>query len=309
MRKSPTVWVLAAAAASLVLAGCYTQFGTTEEEQPADDITSSESDTVEGEEMVVTEAYEDARYRFYVNVGYPYWTPAFSVGFWDPYPYDPWLWGPPAYWYPYGAYYAPGWYYPPPVAYYPPGYWYGPPVAPYPGGYPAYANRTFGATRGYGSTRTGVGTYRGVPASLGVRAGAVSRVRPTTTSPTRTPATPAVRGRKAASPTTVDRPSSTKSSEVRQRSAGTRSTSTQVRTAPPQGKPKSSGTRQSATPQRVPERQPEDSSVKPRSTDSGGSRSYSPAPSSAPASRPSGSANRGSSSGGGSSAPRSGGRR
>ena len=90
MKTSPTFGLIAAVAMSLVIAGCYTQFESTQEDQPPDDITYSESDSLEGG-TALTEGYDDARYRFYVNAGYPYWSPGFSIGFWDPYPFDPWL--------------------------------------------------------------------------------------------------------------------------------------------------------------------------------------------------------------------------
>ena len=306
MKMSPTFGLTAAVAASLVIAGCYTQFESTQEDQPPDDIAYSESDTLGGG-TVLTEGYDDARNRFYVNVGYPYWSPAFSVGFWDPYPFDPWLYGPPAYWYPYGAYYSPGWYYPP-AAYYPPGNWYGAPVVAYPSGYAGYTNRTFGATRGYGSARPGAGAYRAPSATMGARPGATSGIRPAATRLGRTTSQPAVQGRKTTSPAGVGRSVSSPPA-VRQGGTGTRSASPQVRPAPEQRRQQDSRKRQSVTPQRAPERKSEDGSVKPRSNDSGGSRSYSPPPSSAPSSHPSGSAPRSSPSGGGSSAPRSGGRR
>lgn len=303
MRTSPTCGLMAAAAASLVIAGCYTQFESAQDEQPPDQVTYSESDTVRGE-AVSTEGYDDARYRFYVNVGYPYWSPAFSVGFWDPYPFDPWLYGPPAYWYPYGSYYSPGWYYPP-AAYYPPGYWYAPPPAMYADGHAGYTNRTFGATRGYGATRGGGGAYRGAPATLGTSAATVSGLRPSTTRLGRPSSGSAVQGRKTSTPSSVDRPASSRPA-VRQGKTGTRSTTPQVRPAPEQRKPQNSGSRQSV----APPRSTDDSAVKTRSGDSGGSRSYSPPPSSAPASRPSGSTSRPSgSTGGGSGSSRSGGRR
>jgi hypothetical protein len=305
MKTSPTFGVIAAVAASLVIAGCYTQFGSTEEEQPPDDVTYSEPDSLGGG-VVSAEAYEDARYRFYVNVGYPYWATSFSVGFWDPYPFDPWLWGPPAYWYPYGAYYSPGWYYPP-AAYYPPAYWYGEPGVPYPGGYAAYTNRTFGTTRGHGSAPTGGGAYQTSPAGLGGRSASTLGVRPASTRLGRPTPTPAVNGRRTTTPSAVDRPTST-SPASRQGRTGTRGTTPKVRPAPEQRQPQGSGSRQSVTPQRAPERKSDDSYARPRSGDSGGSRSYTPPPSYTPPSRSSGSEPRGGSSGGGSSSPRSGGR-
>ncbi len=305
MKMSPTFGLIAAIAGSLAIGGCYTQFESTQEDQPPDDITYSESDTLEGG-TALTEGYDDARYRFYVNVGYPYWSPGFSIGFWDPYPFDPWYYGPPAYWYPYGAYYSPGWYYPP-AAYYPPGYWYGPPATAYPGGYAGYTNRTFGATRGYGSMRTGTGAYRASSSSVGVRSGSTVGLRPAAARPGRTTAQPAVNGRKTTRQGTVDPPASS-SPAVRQGNTGKRSPSPQVRPTPEQRKREDARTRQSATPQRAPERKSGDSSVRPRSNDSGGSRSYSPPPSSAPASRPSAPSPGSGSSSGGSSAPRSGGR-
>ena len=83
MKTSPICGLIAAIALSLVIAGCYTQFESTQEDQPSGDIAYSESDTLEGG-AALTEGYDDARYRFYVNVGYPYWSPGFSIGFWDP---------------------------------------------------------------------------------------------------------------------------------------------------------------------------------------------------------------------------------
>jgi hypothetical protein len=312
MKRHPIYGMIAAGAASLILAGCYTQFGSTQEDQPQDEVAYSESDTAE-EVAVSEEGYDDARYRFYFSVGYPYWSPAFGIGFWDPYPYDPWLWGPPAYWYPYGAYYSPGWYYPSPVVYYPPGYWYGPPVAGYPPVPVSYANRTFGTARSYGSSRTGVGAYRPPTSTgLGISPGAVTGVRPASTRPGGTRSTPAVQGRRTASPSSVDRTASP-TPAVRQGRSGNRSGSQQVRPSPEQRKPRSSGSGESVAPQSTTDRKSSGASrgsaVTPRPSSSGSSRSYSSPPSSAPSSHPSGSASGSRPSGGGSSAPRAGGRR
>jgi len=312
MRTPSHYGMIAAVASSLVIAGCYTQLGSTQEDQPPEEVTYLESDSA-GEDVVSADAYDDARYRFYVGVGYPYWSPAFSFGFWDPYPFDPWLWGPPAYWYPYGAYYGSGWYYPP-AAYYPPGYWYGGPAPVYPPGYGGYTNRTFGTTRGYGAMGTGGGAYRGATATSVARPGLNAGVRQASMRLVPTTARPAVQGRTTTSPSAVDRPAST-SPSVRRGKSGTRSSTPAVRPAPEQRKSQGSGSRQSVTPATPPDRKPEGSSAKPRSSDSGGSRSYSsprsssPPPSSSPSSHPSGSSARGGSSGGGSGSPRSGGRR
>lgn len=305
MKTSSIFGMIAAAAASLVISGCYTQFGSTQEDQPPEDVTYIESDTAE-ESVVSSESYDDARYRFYVGVGYPYWSPVFSVGFWDPYPFDPWLWGPPAYWYPYGAYYGYGWYYPP-AAYYPPGYWYGAPAPVYPA-YAGYTNRTIGTTRGYGAMRTGEGgTYRGAVATYGTRPTLTPGVRPASMRLGGASSEPAVKIRSKTSPAAVDKPAST-SPSVRRGKDGKRSSTPAVRPAPEQRKPGSSGSRQSVTPKSTPDRKPEGTSARPKSNGSGGSRSYSPPPSS-PSSNPSGSSSRSGSSSGGSSSPRSGGRR
>jgi hypothetical protein len=301
--------VAAMLVAGLTIAGCYTQFESAEEEQAPDEMAYSEADSLL-DDGGPAESYDDARYRFYVNVGYPYWTTGFGISYWDPYPGDPWFWGAPGYWYPYAGYYSSVWYYPPPPAYYPPGYYWGPPVTSYPGGHAGYANRSFGSTRSYGTARTSMGTYRAATTAAPARLGSPTGLRPSTTRAGRSATTPGVTGRSAKDPDAVGKPATTQPA-VRGGRKNTRSASPDVKSAPAQRKPRGSGSRQAVTPDRPPQKQPQGTTVRPRSTDSGGSRSYSPPRSSpAPSSRPSGtSAPRGGSSGGGGSSPRSGGRR
>jgi hypothetical protein len=171
--------VFAALAASLLLAGCYTQTGSVREESeaPAEGYTDSRAayDTTAADSGAYSDdSYESSRRHFYYDSYYP--VVAVGVGFYDAwwYGYYPWYasvyWSWPYYgWGYYGAYYP----------YYGWGYYGGYyPYHPYHDGYaPYYATayartRTFGTTRGGGSTRGGSPAYggRSVPSvSAGVR--------------------------------------------------------------------------------------------------------------------------------------------
>jgi hypothetical protein len=301
MTQSRLVGLTIAVATSLVVSGCYTQFESTQDDLASDDVTYAEPDSADAG-AGSTESYEDARYRFVLYAGYPYWFPGISFSFWDPYPFDPWFWGPPATWYPYGAYYTSWWYYPP-AAYYPPGYWYYPPATVYAAG---YTNRDFGSTRGgYGMSR-GNGSYRGASGVSSVMP--VSGSRAASTRLGRPSSGASVQGRTAATPSAVDRPASTRPS-VRQGSGSSRKSAPAVRPAPPQRRADDPGTQQSVAPQRPTQRSSDGGAVRPQSGNSGGSRSYSSPPSSAPPSRPSGPSRSSSPSGGASGSQRTGGRR
>jgi len=130
----------------LALAGCYTQYGATEEQRGDEQQYGEYNQNVPGDaDSVSAGDYSDARSHFYFNYYYP-WGVSFGFGYYDPwyaYPY----WSPYSY---YGGYY-PGYYYP--------GYYY-----PYYGSYyGAYCYtgtaRHTGTTRSSGYSRT-TGGYR-----------------------------------------------------------------------------------------------------------------------------------------------------
>ena len=99
-------------ASSLALAGCYTQFGTMQQEESSDQTyddqnNANPADTTESD--YTDQQYQQDRDQFYYPSYYyspayasPWNRPGFSLWYnWDS--YDPW------YYYPY---YTPGWYYP-----------------------------------------------------------------------------------------------------------------------------------------------------------------------------------------------------
>ncbi len=154
--------VIVAIAASLLVAGCYTQPGTVREEgeSPTAADNPTQYDTSAADSSAYSdESYDGARRHFYYDYYYP--PVSVGVGFYDAWwygYYSPWsvgvYWGWP-YWggyyggyYPYSPYYP---YYP----YYGYGYYGG--YYPYYGG--SYAVRTFGSTRGGGTTRGGYASY------------------------------------------------------------------------------------------------------------------------------------------------------
>jgi hypothetical protein len=148
--------VAAGCSAALLLTGCYTQVGTTENERTENESYAADDSAVTGSDSTTARDYEYERRQMYFDYYYPSFV--FSVGY-----SSPWYWGPTwwyspywtPYWYGYAWYapiYYPGWYYP----YY--GYSYhGYPYYgyPYPGGgsYAPYATRSFGNTRTVGTTR------------------------------------------------------------------------------------------------------------------------------------------------------------
>ena len=185
--KTTILSLFAFVAAVLLLAGtqgCYTQVGSTREEQvyvddQAEGEAAADTDQVateEGDYAAQPPADAGQDWTCQMRMGFDYYYPSTywpSIGFSFAYN-DPWYgWGYP--WYSYGyPYYG----YPAPYYGYGYGYGYGYPYYPYDPwyGYPGYGypvtpvpwqNREFGSTRTSGNSR---GT-RGVDASNGMRGG------------------------------------------------------------------------------------------------------------------------------------------
>jgi hypothetical protein len=188
--KTSTMTLIAIFAAFLMLAGtqgCYTQLGSTRDEEAYDNggydseaVAQDDSSVDEnaGQADENTQGYGEnwdsqARFGFDYYYPYTYWpSVTFSMAYADPwfswYNYDPWyssFYSPWYYqrpWSPYSSYYGYGYgygYYDP--YYYYPGYYYQN-VAPVP-----RTNREFGSSRGPGNTR-------GVNASEGMRGGGIN---------------------------------------------------------------------------------------------------------------------------------------
>lgn len=158
-----------AAAALLLVPGCYTQLGTVHDER--DYAYQSEEEEYAEQDTISEEEYNQARERFYESAYdsyYPGWSYGLVFGspwywrynswyYYDPYIYDPWGWcgtGYPAYYYPYHH-----WYHPLPLYGYRPSTVYGPSYRGGSGyvtrdGGPHGTTRTFGSTRSGGAVRT-----------------------------------------------------------------------------------------------------------------------------------------------------------
>ncbi len=183
MNHAPTyIKVLTAVAASLLVAGCYTQTGTVREDSDAPDYGSADSRPGYDTSAVDSGAYNDdtyesARRHFYYDYYYPYAYPPVSVGFgfYDAWWYGYYPWYTSVYWT--WPYYGWGFY----AGYYPYYGWgyYGGYYPYYDHHYPVYGApyarvRTSGVTRGGGYTRGGPATYGGrlaPSATAGTRTG------------------------------------------------------------------------------------------------------------------------------------------
>ncbi len=166
MPRMKTIWLLGGLSIllAMLVAGCYTQVGSTREDRYSDEYTSQQSEAVDttaydstaGQGDTYFDEYGYPRSRFYLGYYYPSWV-TFGVGYGV---YDPWCWN---WWYadPFWAgYYYPslygGWWYPG-YGYYP---WYG--------GYGGYGGHGYGSHHGgyasvrqFGSTRGLGGVTRG----------------------------------------------------------------------------------------------------------------------------------------------------
>lgn len=159
----------------LVASGCYTQLGSTrEDDRGSGAYTASQDDNDSGYaensdyDRGQSGYYNDDGWNSHARLGFSYYYPssywpsyAFTAAYADPwcydryYAYDPWWCGTPIVGYGYG-YYPSHFYYAPYYYYYPPAYYYGHTYASVP---VKRGTRDFGDTRGAGGTR-GVGETR-----------------------------------------------------------------------------------------------------------------------------------------------------
>jgi hypothetical protein len=168
MKTHYRLWMLIPAASliALVSNGCYTQFGSTKDDEEA--VQYEDEDQYAYDDSVATEDdYANARERFYDENYYP--GSAYGWGFYDAgmwghhngYLYDP-LWGWCGTSYPYYS----GWWSDPFYGYYPyPSYGYGHYGG---GGFAARPGRQYGSSRNIGSTRS-EGGLRGTTFNPGER--------------------------------------------------------------------------------------------------------------------------------------------